>query len=432
MDYLEKGFCKQEEIALHTHDRLAYKRCRRKWNLSSPFGRHLKPKAALHGVNPHLWFGTGIHFAMEDYHGYDRFEDPVMAFHTYVDSHEPEELPDEKDDLVELGTQMLDHYKDWEEKFANWQTVWREDRPLVEMQFSLVLDDLCHYKIKDFDGEEKRYFRVEDTNVWRTSENDALDEVLLKEYGAEYVQIVYHGTLDRVVKDIHGDLWILDYKTAKSYDGQKLSLDPQISAYCWAAEQWLGMEIKGMLYVQMIKKAPSPGRITQQGVSADKRQVTTHKMYRETLIDYYGSVDKAPKKNIDFLNDLADRELENGDPFIRFDFVEKNEASKVNTYYNILAEGKEMLDPNLPLYPNPTRDCAWDCPFREVCLAMEEDGDYEFMLEEFESRSETRKEEVERWQKRLYRKHKMLFPVEYDKYCKQGVDSLSDFMKEDD
>ena len=433
-DYLEKGLCKQSEIALHTHDRIAYKRCRRKWHLSSPFGKHLEPKpdSVLHSVNPHLWFGSGIHFAMEDYHGYNRFNDPVEAFHAYIDAHAPEELPEETEHYVELGTQILEHYVGWEKRHSTWETVWRESTPLVEVQFSLVLKDLCYYKIKDLDGTEERYFRIEDTDKWSTKDGSVLDRVLLEEYGAEYVEIVYHGTLDRVVADEHGDLWILDYKTAKSYDDKKLPLDPQIAAYCWAAEQWLEQEIQGMIYIQIMKTPPKPAKVTKTGISADKRQITTHALYKEALIDYYGSVGAAPSKNIEFLNMLADMEAENGDRFIRYDKVEKNTATKENTYYAILEEGREMIDPKLPLYPNPTRDCSWDCQFRDICLAMEEDGDYEFMLEQFQPRTETRKEELRPWQKRLYRKNKALFPEEYDKYCKQGVDSLAEFMLKED
>lgn len=56
-----------------------------------------------------------------------------------------------------------------------------------------------------------------------------------------------------------------------------------------------------------------------------------------------------------------------------------------------ILEMKERLDagesPDILCYPNPTRDCSWDCPFSEPCLSgMFDDGsDVEsYLAEEFE------------------------------------------------
>ena len=141
---LQKGKCSQIEIAMHTHDRIAYKRCRRKWEFSSPFKRHLKPKPTFGGISSNLWFGSGIHFALEDYHGYNKFKNPVAAFQAYVEAHQPEELPTDIEDLLNLGINMLEYYVTWERHFAKWKTVWLDGKPLVEQKFSLVLEPLCH------------------------------------------------------------------------------------------------------------------------------------------------------------------------------------------------------------------------------------------------------------------------------------------------
>jgi hypothetical protein len=56
-----------------------------------------------------------------------------------------------------------------------------------------------------------------------------------------------------------------------------------------------------------------------------------------------------------------------------------------------------MLNPELPLYPNPTRDCMWDCSFRSVCLAMDDGSDWQFILNsEFAVRNEE-----DPWRKRI-------------------------------
>ena len=421
---MKQGLCKQSETALHTHDRICFKRCRRKWSLSSPFGRHLQPKASVKGANPNLWFGSGFHWAMEDYFGYNKFGGMVPAFEAYVESFEVEELPESIDTLLALGIEMLTYFQEWADKHKSWKIVWLNDAPLVEVPFSLVLEELCYY---DYCGD--RYFIDAEKDEWvGAAYKQCYTEEELKAFGAEYQEIVFHGKLDAIVEDTQGDWWVLDYKTAKAIDTKKLPLDPQISNYCWAAEQALDHKIAGMLYIQVSKNPPSPPKELLKGISTDKRQRTTHALYRQSLIDYYGSVQKAPAANVSFLNDLAYEETENGNAFVRYDWVTRTTEAKENTYKHIIAEGKEMLHPQLAIYHNPTKDCSWDCPFKDICLAMEEGVDWEIYLEEFEVRHETMNQEVERWQVRMFNKHPELFPEEYKKYCSIAVDSLEEFI----
>lgn len=409
---MKKGLCDAREVAYHVHDSLTFKRCRRKWSFSSPFMRHLQPRADKIGVSPNLWFGSGFHFALEDYHGYHRFDTPVEAFKAYVDSFAPEELPVEVEDYITLGEQMLDYYTQWEATHSKWKTVWVDGAPLVEKQFSLVLDEVCYWQ-DNVTG--KRYYGEEVTEAIKST--------------CEYVEVVAHGTIDRVVEDEHGDWWVLDYKTAKAFNTAKLAMDTQISWYCWAAEQYLDHPIAGMLYIQCSKTPPKEPKITKTGVSTDKRQATTRELYKQSLINYYGELQAAPAKNIEFLNDLCEQETENGNRFIRYDWVERNETEKVNIYNRINTEIREFLFGDIALYPNPTMDCSWDCPFKDMCLAMECGADWTTYLDNYEQRQETMSQEIPTWEKRLYRKHQDKYPEEYAKYCKEGTDSIEDFMK---
>jgi len=50
----------------------------------------------------------------------------------------------------------------------------------------------------------------------------------------------------------------------------------------------------------------------------------------------------------------------------------------------IRQEAKEMRlvrQGKLPIYKNPTKDCDWDCPFKEACELHEMGGDWESVLE---------------------------------------------------
>lgn len=433
---ISKGLCLQSETALHTHDSICFKRCRRKWFFSSPFSMHLQPKPAILGVNPHLWFGSGFHWAMEDFYGLRRFNSPVQAFMAYVEAFKPEELPDGYELLVETGIDMLTYFESWMEDHSKWKTVWVNGKPLVEVPFSLVLKEASYYEYKNEYGSIDRFFYVEETmsddsimDRWESaSTGQWITEEELQKMGAVYQEVVYHGKLDSIVEDERGGWWILDYKTAKAFDTAKLSLDQQISRYCWAAEQSLDHEIEGMLYIQASKSPPRAPKMTQKGVSTDKRQRTTHKLYRQALIDVYGNVQAAPKEAVIFLNDLADKETENGNQFIRYDWVERNDEMKISTYRNIIAEARDMLHPHLRIYPNPTRDCTWDCPFKDMCLAMEEGADWKFYLDEFEIRNETMKSEYPTWEIRMFRKYPELFPEEYAATKEQDCDTVEDFL----
>jgi RecB family exonuclease len=344
-------------LEIHTSDRIAFKRCRRKWDFASPLRQHLQ----LTGEpNHNLWFGTGFHFALEDYHGYHMFVHPGDALVAYRRAFREEELPDDHEELIELGFKMLDHYTYWERHREKFDTVWRNGKPLVECRFALELIDLSNMCGRP---------------------------------------VVYRGTFDRVVKDESGELWIEDYKTAAQIDQNKLATDPQISAYAWAGEQYFQEEIAGVLYTQFSKSVPEEPNILKSGLpSLAATQKTNHRKYQQVVEDIFG--EDVPPRYVEFLNVLADQETYEGDRYIRRDKVYRNLNSKLATYKHIINEGKEMLDPAISIYPNPTRDCAWDCPFREVCLLQEEgeEEEWRYQLTNFFREKE---EESDLWREKI-------------------------------
>ena len=343
---------------IHTSDRTLFKRCRRKWWFRSPLCQHLVPKDQPQNIN--LWFGTGFHFALEDYHGYNYFGDPVKALEAYYLAFRPEELPEDADDIVALGMDMFEYYKKWLERRDYYKTVWLNGEPLVEVPFELEVAEVSAIRDKP---------------------------------------VVYRGTIDRIVEDPEGNWWVEDFKTAARIDTNKLANDPQISTYVWAAEQVFEREIMGMLFTQFAKDTPKPPKELKNGeLSVNKQQKTTHRIYRDALLERYPD-GNFPGKYVEFLNELAEKETPEGDRFIRRDEVHRNTDAKISTYNHIVKEATEMTNPDLMIYPNPTRDCSWDCAeYRSVCLAMDEGGDWEYMLSEF---FETKQEEGDEWQNRI-------------------------------
>lgn len=329
---------------IRTSDRITFKNCRRRWGWSSHLRHNLGPNT---GISP-LWFGTGMHFALEDFHGYNRFGHPTKAFMAYVDArkrHDPELLPDDVTELIELGQGMMDYYVIWLQQRTNTllRTFWFNGIPQVEVNFK---------------------FRV----PWDPGK-----------FG--YDEVYYSGTIDRICEDQNGLLWPLDYKSAKVIETLHYLTDPQVSVYDWAAPHIYDRPIGGFLYQQHRKATPNKGRILKNGsVSLDKSQLTTRLLYKQTLIEVYGDVEKAPPANQDFLTYLAQWEDETQDSFVRIDKITRNERRQQSEGVKILLEIEDMLNPDLALYPNPTRDCPKFCPFYSPCVSLDDGGDWKHEL----------------------------------------------------
>lgn len=348
---------------IRTSDRISFKNCRRRWGWSSHLRHNLGPKQ---GISP-LWFGSGMHFALEDFHGYNRFGHPRAAFEEYVRAtkeHNEAKLPEDWKELLELGQGMMDYYILWLQQRTKTilRTFWFNGEPQVEVNF--------RFKIPF------------DASKWG------------------YDEVVYSGTIDRITIDEHELLWINDYKSAAHIETLHYATDPQIGVYMWAAPYIYGKDIGGFIYQQHRKAIPHPGRLTYNNtqVSVDAQQLTTRALYKDTLIKMFGSVERAPDKNIQFLNKLAMEESEDFDKFIRIDRIGRNTFSAQAEGVKILMELEDMLNPNLPLYPNPTRECPKFCPFYTPCIAMDDGSDWKHILDNM---FELREPVYDSWRKKI-------------------------------
>lgn len=342
---------------IRTSDRISFKRCRRKWGFQS----HLRHNLGPHQKASPLWFGSGIHFALEDFHGLQQFGTTLTgpsaseSFKAYVRAtykQARDTLPDDWKELTELGVHMMDYY----------QHQWLRYRdPLT----TLVVDGIPQVEVN---------FRIP----------IPFDPEKLAAWG--YDEVVYSGTIDRVAIDEAGGLWLLEYKTAKAIASLHYQTDPQVGAYIWAARHiYPDYHINGVIYQQHRKQAPESPLVKTDGtLSTNKQMVTSHALYRDALIKLYGDIRKAPPLNIGFLNDLAKQEdtdpLRGRDKFIQRDPIYRNEQSGDAEGAQILMEVEDMLNPDLPLYPNPTRDCAYMCSFLDVCVSMNDGSDWESEL----------------------------------------------------
>lgn len=416
----------RSRFTIRTSDRRVFRRCLRKWEFQSSLRGNWKHKGTEQNIN--FWFGSAIHFAMEDYFGYNRFKDPRRAFWAYYQAFPTAELPTAADAHYELGMAMLSYFLTWYPRHndaTGFETAWVDPEshtlvskgasgaePAVEQSFMLPLTAWAVISLQT----GKIMYTIWD-NLPIGAEEHVNEELTLVQATeifnlptlecqslVKVVPICYHGTMDRIVMDRYGRYWILDYKTAKGADTNKLDTDDQISAYLWAFEKWFGVKPYGFIYLQLTKDAvQEPRRLKNGELSVDKKQKTTYSLVKQEIIKDYGKVALAPDKIIQFLNHMAALESPEGDRFIRWDFVKRTETEIEATERHIYGELHQMLNPDLYCYPSPTRDCIWDCPIRSLCLAQDRDDTEECQLfmADFEQRPHNEDGNIEPWRENI-------------------------------
>ena len=358
---------------------MLFKRCRRLWGWMS----HLRQARRLADTADYFWFGSGIHYALEDFHGLNLYEHPARALLAYVIATERAgTLPPTWAEHKQLGMAIMSYYAD----------EWLENR-----------EPLTTYEVG---------------GIPQVEVNGAID---LGVHTRDGRRAMYGFTIDRVIVDEWGRLWIVEYKTAKSIRNLPLDVDDQITAYCWAAWRLYNKMVAGVVYQQFLKKIPVLPKVLSTGrVSTDTRQATSAALYNLLLTQMYGSADKAPPENIKCLNHFRSMEDEDKDKFIVRHRIERNIRQLEAFEGKIKMELEEIADPNLPLYPNPTWNCDYLCPLQAACIAMDDGSDWEAILDEY-SRGTTdgltqREKEQSRWRNLLPEPQEVRLPLEGVQY----------------
>ena len=353
----------EERVAIiRTSDRGMFKSCRRRWNWQSALRHNLEPKQA---ASP-LWLGSGFHFALEDWYGYrywDKASDALRAYAKATTRVPNYNLPDDTPDLIELGAAMLDYYQYmWLQGRDPIPTYWLDGEPQVEVEFEFTVP---------------------------------MPQELLDKF--ELDRVVYQGHLDRV-GILDGELWIIEYKTAKQYQWMHLETDAQVSAYCWAGTAIYDRPVRGVIYQQHKKVIPEEPPVLSSGrYSTNSQMITSHRLYKAALENLYGSISNAPTTNVNFLNKVAMSENEDQDAYVKRHRATRSDHYAQSEGTKIILELEEILDPNIALYPHHTRSCSY-CPFMVPCIALDDGGDWEFELEEL---TRKRSKEFSGWRKYL-------------------------------
>jgi hypothetical protein len=348
----------RKALIIRTSDRISFKKCRRSWSWSSHLKRNLGPA----NLASPLWFGSAVHYALEDFHGYKQFENAQDAFRAYciaTSKQHQRDLPDDAPQLFDMGSKMLDYYENfWLAERKEDVTYWEPDPHTGELVPQVEVNFEIEVPLKD---------------------NPYL-ETLMHEHGADC--ILYRGTIDRVAIDEHGRLWVVEYKTAKIAEHMHYQTDPQVTTYVWAAtHMYPDKEIAGVVYHQFIKKTPELPRLLSTGkVSTASNLVSSAPLYRKALVNMYGKEGLAPEENRKKLLQFMMEEDEHNDRYIQRQLIERSTTMVNAEAEKILLEMEDILNPDLALYPNPTRDCSRMCSFLNPCVGFDNGDDYETML----------------------------------------------------
>jgi hypothetical protein len=413
---------KWDIIPIHVSDRGTFKECRRRWAWSSPARRNLVPRIAAYGVIKPLWYGTGIHNALQAYYGPLK-QDPVSVFeawfklqyegglvhvdelpefidrnpkpgskkNTYWVDGIRDLLPNDEDEefqeLYHMGIGMLSYYKQYAERHDDFEIL------DLEHLFSVPILDPDGYPLYWTDKREM----PEGWNPDLSLENDygPLIKIAPAEppypAGAWQKQVHARGKIDVIGRRLDNGAYIIrDYKTTARLDEdyfRHLDLDEQVTSYLTLAEREAEMyglpytQIDYIDYVGLRKAYPKPPTMTQKGLPSIDRQKesTTPEMFEACIKEHNLEVIfKANEKMQQYYTYL----LEAGEKqFIWVEKVRRNKQFKQNAALRLYYEAVDMLNDPI-LYPNPSKNyTCLNCRFRAPCIAAEDGSDWQAILD---------------------------------------------------
>lgn len=408
---------KHEIIPIHASDVGAYLRCRRYWDWSSPTRTNLRHRVDIFGVNPKLWFGTGIHYALEKYYNPALKRDPVETWTTWYELQWNGGIVSESDleytydlkpvrqapvpiplsEAAEMSEELLEHH------FMN------PKNTNVLYRVRGLRDLLPTQADEEFEG--YRQLGIGMMNFYKdyAKRNDEFEVVAaesqfsiplgfeskdLREDSPNYgsmLEVHARGKRDAIVFYFEsGRYAIIDHKTAETIGDtyfKKLDRDPQISTYLWASQKeaeihdlpWKNIQDATL---QALRKGyPLPPTILKNGWQpsiSKTNESTTAELFEEyvrsnDLVKWFEE-NEAAQTYYTYLVAMGDEQFIQREPTRR----NKYEIATQDAKMKMIA--REMLnEPNI--YANQSGDwLCLNCQFRAPCLAADDGSDWQGML----------------------------------------------------
>lgn len=382
---------------IHTSERRSFRGCRRRWDWI--FRHNYYPKMT---AKP-LEFGISYHEGMEVYYDprtwhWDKEVLAAAAIQAFItkceaqkkkslEAQERQYLDDEVEEdyreRVELGKGMMRYYftKVAPQEDRGWKPVRVEVEFIVDIPHPETGEtiwckcDVCYKKWRDY-----------------LAKADASESPLKLPYNTTLflgLPVVFAGRIDMLAIDEHGDLWIFDWKTARSISEQYqfLYLDDQVGSYPWALRR-LGLNVRGFVYHEQRKGFPQPplrNKTRRLGCifSVNKNQDVDYEIYLKTVQEEDREAYEAGS-----YDDMLEFLKHEGVVYFSRHQIHKTDDELAEIERNIGFEALDMIDPGLRIYPSPGRFGCNFCAFQTPCLEMNSRGDHQYALDTLFERRE--------------------------------------------
>lgn len=349
-----------ELVLLRNSERATWRRCRLKWVWT--YDRRLNPPREKGA----LTFGRMCHLALELRYppGRKRGPHPAESFREIYDSQDQDfsqwDEEGNKVDARELGIAMMTSYV---KEYGN------DDRiEIIQPEQSIQID------VYDRQG---NYLCT-----W------------VGTVDAVYYDLVRSTRKQRVIG-------LLDHKTAKTVEEEMSVISgygEQGISYLWAAEFWLhdngflpAKEHVDHIFFNWLRKAlPDPRPQNKAGLYLNNpgKDVLWAEVERLHLVVPKKAVIADLKEALALAGEdpmqLGEISKKQPPPLLHRSTLDVSQRSLDEINRRIRAEAWEIAQFRkglLPLTKNPTKDCKWDCSFKEACELHEMGADYESMLE---------------------------------------------------
>lgn len=178
----------------------------------------------------------------------------------------------------------------------------------------------------------------------------------------------YRTRLDLLVVDELNCYWVVEHRLVHGAwpDPEELAVAGQSVAWCWAwQEGYPGMRIVGTIHNLLrvdADHAPGPPPVHARGRVAQNRGAYV------------------PPIGVEHDEPSGPRLVVEGNGAFRRVRIRRSPAEITEAGARIAAQVREMADPSLALYPDPTPHNCARCGFRRPCITMSEGGDVGALL----------------------------------------------------
>lgn len=197
--------------------------------------------------------------------------------------------------------------------------------------------------------------------------------------------ITLNGRVDALLEDLHeGGYFVADWKSAAQLivNGEFLQLDDQITSYCAALQLILELDIRGFMYAEFKKAFPEPphplSRRYKGKLFSTGKTLNTN--YELALATYENEDPVGFQQGLydEFLVWLQGPEAPRYHQ--RFPVIQ-SDAKLENVLTNVAMEAMDITDPDLLIYPAPSKMNCSGCAFKAPCLGKFNDEDYIYTLQ---------------------------------------------------